>query len=234
MRDCFSVLARDFASFHIVLRGRCVLEVDAAPESLALRQGQFVVLPRGNAHVVRDSPSSPVTLLEQLIAGSPLDARGTLRRRGRGEQTVLACGAFYFENPRTVPIAQALPPVLHVQTRGRAVARWLRTLTEYLAAESKAGQPGASTIVCRLADILFIEAIRAVRWIRAFDASKSAGRASRSDAAVRAAPPGVERAAGRIDVDHERRVIGRNRFALASFAIDFGPGHALGKRRRHE
>src|SRR5262249_9614983 len=93
----FGVRGRDFATFHIALRGGGVVEVEGVEGQLRLATGDMVVLPHGDSHAVRDSPSSAVTRLEQLIADCPLDAHGVLRNAGRGAETVLVCGGFQFE-----------------------------------------------------------------------------------------------------------------------------------------
>src|SRR5690348_3095083 len=74
----FSVMGRDFASFHLVTRGSYCLDVDDVEGRFWLSAGDLVILPLGNAHVVRDSPSSSATRLEELIAGSPRKDDGTL------------------------------------------------------------------------------------------------------------------------------------------------------------
>jgi len=73
---------------------------------------------------------------------------------------VLVCGGFHFEDADADPVRSALPPLLHVRGRGKGVANWIRLTTEFLTEESDRGRPGAETVVTRLADILFIEAIR--------------------------------------------------------------------------
>src|SRR5258706_13846409 len=50
----------------------------------------------------------------------------------------------------------------------------------------------------------------------------------------RSVPAGIEHSTWAVEVDRDRRVVGRNRRALASLAIDLGPHHALRDRRRRE
>jgi AraC-like DNA-binding protein len=157
----FSVLGREFASFHIVTRGRCCLDVDGLDDRFWLSQGDLVILPGGHAHTVRDSPSSPATRLEELVADGGVDARGTLRTGGGGAGTVLVCGGFHWEDRATSPIAASLPPVIHLQGRTQGgVDTWLRLTLALLSEEAEADRPGAEIAVTRLADLLFIEALR--------------------------------------------------------------------------
>ena len=53
----------------------------------------------------------------------------------------------------------------------------------------------------------------------------------RRDALERALPAGVERLAGLVEVDDDRRVVRRDRRALARLAVDLGPDDALRDRR---
>jgi hypothetical protein len=117
----FSVAGREFASFHIVTRGRCCLDVDGLEERFWLAEGDLVVLPTGRAHTVRDSASSPATRLEELVAEGRAAARDTLRIGGGGAETVLLCGGFHWEDRATSPIEALLPPIIHLQGRTHGV-----------------------------------------------------------------------------------------------------------------
>src|SRR5215831_17937364 len=94
----FAVLGRDFATFHVMLKGGGFVEVDGVDERIRLSKGDLVILPHGTAHAVRDSPSTPATRLEELIADGSMDVRGTLRNGGSGALSVLLCGGFHFEH----------------------------------------------------------------------------------------------------------------------------------------
>jgi AraC-like DNA-binding protein len=157
----FAVLGRDFATFHVVLEGAAFLEVDGLPRRIRLTEGDLIVLPHGSAHVVRDSRTTPATRLEELIAGGGLDVRGTLHTGGGGARSVLVCGGFYFEDRATNPLLASLPPLIHLRGRRQGVSSWVRITLDFLGRESEAGRPGADAVVTRLADILFIEALRA-------------------------------------------------------------------------
>jgi AraC-like DNA-binding protein len=156
----FGVIGRDFATFHVVLEGGGFVEVDGIPGRTRLSQGDLVILPQGNAHVVRDSPSTPATRLEELIAGGGMDVRGTLRNGGGGARSVLVCGGFYFEDRASNPLLSSLPRLIHLRGKSRGVANWVRMTLDFLRRESDQGRPGADAVITRLADILFIEALR--------------------------------------------------------------------------
>ena len=210
----FSVVGREFATFHIVLRGRCLVEVEGLEGQLALSEGDAVILARGNAHAVRDSAGSQVTRLEKLIAGSPLDAHGVLRTGGDGAETVLVCGGFHFEDADADPIRAALPPLLHVRGQGRGVGQWVRLTTQFLTEESDRGRPGAEVVVTRLADILFIEAIRS--YLESPEASRLGIAVALRDARISAALAAIHRRPeSGWDVETLARRAGMSRTAFA-------------------
>lgn len=56
----FSISGRDIATFHFVEQGSCCLDVSDVKTNVRLRSGEFVILPHGHAHVMRDAPASSV------------------------------------------------------------------------------------------------------------------------------------------------------------------------------
>ena len=155
----FAVAARDLAVFHIVLAGRCHLAVDGIEDGVALTAGDLVILPQGREHSVRDSPTSPVTALEDL-----LDAGGfegfELRHGGGGPATELLCGGFSVGR-ETGPLLSGLPPLVCVRGQDGRPVGWLEDLLRLLRRELAQAEPGARNVVARLADLLVAQALRA-------------------------------------------------------------------------
>jgi AraC-like DNA-binding protein len=156
----FTVGQAPGASFHFVLEGRCFVETKHDGTPLALQAGDFVILPRGDVHTVRDSPASPSLWLEDLLAKSPPDRTGRLRHGGGGAPTVLLCGAFDFDGGAALPLLAALPSRMVVRGDGPHVG-WLRLLMDTLALDAERALPGNGPLVDRLMDIVFIQAVRA-------------------------------------------------------------------------
>ena len=179
--------AGDIAAFHVVTRGACVLDVDLAAaqdgpgrreppaEARVLEAGDFVVLPHGHAHVLRDAAPGArrptPTRIDDLV---PLDVPGThgaAHRLGAGEVTGgYVCGAFRFPDARAHPVLAALPAVLHVRAGAVAAAAqapagplgpWLETFLAAATCEAASGRPGAELVLARLSDVLFVHAVRA-------------------------------------------------------------------------
>src|SRR5262249_60023705 len=71
------------AKFHLVLAGSCRLNL-AGREPVQLQAGDLVILSRGERHVMNDRPGSPVTNLDLIVAGHPLDPNARLTYGGTG------------------------------------------------------------------------------------------------------------------------------------------------------
>src|SRR5262245_34913706 len=94
--------------FHIVSRGSCWLEVEeaysgsrpgGASGAIPLAGGDFVFLPQGHAHSLRDAPGTPAPPISKLVTctgGGPVSVH---RLGGGGAPTTLVSGCFRFEAP---------------------------------------------------------------------------------------------------------------------------------------
>lgn len=147
-------------AFHVVASGECFLDVDEANHSIRLGPGDFVVLPQEHAHALKsDSRGHATRLLEQLMANPPL-ANGEWSNAGAGATTRLVCGAMKFDNAKTNPILAALPPMIHVKASDDGAPSWLNLTVQHVIDELDSDRPGVESVVRRLADILFIGAVR--------------------------------------------------------------------------
>jgi len=155
--------ASSHAHFHVIERGGCWLRLQDQ-EPLALAGGDLVVIPHGTGHTLTDSPKTKARPLEQMVAGRTSEA-GCLVMRGGGEgvETSLVCGAFRFERPDAHPLLALLPPLIHIRPAERGAAEWLEATLRFLAWETREAGPGTETIISRLTDVIFVQALRA--WI---------------------------------------------------------------------
>jgi len=151
--------------FYVVTRGSCWLAVDGENEPIQLAGGDFVLLPKGQAHVVLDSPQTKAVPISEVLGpadGADGDCKtcGVLHHGGGGALTVLVGGCFQFDGARN-PLLDSLPPVIHVKGDRDSTVRWFETTLQFVACEMAAERPGSQTVVSRLADILFVQAVRA-------------------------------------------------------------------------
>jgi AraC-like DNA-binding protein len=153
------------ASFYVITRGACWLELDGQQRAFSLSGGDFVLLPKAPPHVLRDSPTSTplpkAEVLESCRRSGGCQPGGIFRYGGGGPLTTIIGGGFQIENGDRSPLLAALPSIIHVAGDGGHTVQWLESTLQFVASEMASGQPGAETVVSRLADILFVQAVRA-------------------------------------------------------------------------
>ena len=153
-------LADHGTAFHIVASGKCWVQVTGAPQAAELVEGDFVVVPRGDAHIMRDSAASRVVDFFELAKQSAPDSKGVFRAGGSGVITKLVCGGMQFDDEATSPLLAVLPPLIHVKGKDGNTATWLQATVSQVLEELDSSRAGAQAVVTRLADILFIKAVR--------------------------------------------------------------------------
>jgi len=164
--------------FLVVTRGTCWLEADdAVPVQLA--GGAFVLLPRAPGYVIRDSrrtrPVSASELKKTCTHHRGCQPGGVFQYGGGGALTTLVGGSFEAETGIGNPLLASLPSIIHVRSDQGTPVQWLESTLQFMSSEMASGQPGAATVVSRLADILFVQAVRAhlaqsperAGWLRA-------------------------------------------------------------------
>jgi AraC-like DNA-binding protein len=147
-------------TFHIVSHGSCLLQLKGVETPVPLSAGDFAVVTRGVAHTLRDAPSTRAVDVFTLAKRCTPDRNLVFRAGGNGAITRLVCGRMFFESSIN-PLLAILPPLLHVKGIKEGGRPWLRLTTEYVLAELDASRAGAAEVATRLADILFIQAVRA-------------------------------------------------------------------------
>lgn len=156
---------RPSSHFYVVSRGAGWLDLDGGSPPVRLSSGDLVLLPRGGQHRLRDDPGTRAVPIEQIAAGHDPPFGQVFRYGGGGALASLLIGHFTFEGGLGSALVDSLPPLIHVKSDGGRVppgwAQWLDATLQFLAAESAQAQPGAETVVSRLSDILFIQALRA-------------------------------------------------------------------------
>lgn len=141
-----------FALFHLVLHGRCVIELANQAEPIELSGGDMIMFIRVNQHVVRAyDGASPA-----LEAGAAVMPASLLE----GDATGLVCGHIEFDPHCGSTWLDALPDYVIVRAASHPARDWLKHLLALLCAEASAQPPGVETVIERLADILFIHVLR--------------------------------------------------------------------------
>jgi AraC family transcriptional regulator, alkane utilization regulator len=157
----FRVSGRVVASFHIVTGGMCWLTVEGMEEPVLLTEGDLVILPHGHAHTMTDHPKSPVTMLEDLKPKQPVEKDGIFYSIGQGAVTTLVCGGLELEDYSTNPLYSILPAFIHMRSKDEYSIPWLQAIVELVRVEASVNRVEAETVITRLSELLFIQAVRA-------------------------------------------------------------------------
>lgn len=156
------------ARFGVVVRGHCWMSTDGAPKPIALSGGDCFIARAGTRFNLQDEPSSPLIPCDTVYAGR---TTGTIPFGGDGSLTDIVSGRFVFDASAGEPLMSLLPPVVHIRV-DQDRSRLLQATLQLIAAESSEGALGADLVVARLADVLFVQALRA--WC-ATDGCRTAG-----------------------------------------------------------
>ncbi|WP_140853606.1 AraC family transcriptional regulator [Myxococcus xanthus] len=149
-----------FPLFYAVMRGNCLLSTD--DQELSLAGGDFVFIPAGVRFALRDRKGTRTLPIAEVYATrGPMRCGGILHYGGGGAAVTLVVGSFTFEGETHSPLVRHLPTLLHVKGDAETTPRWLEPTLRFVAAEVEAKQPGYETVVSRLADVLFVQALRA-------------------------------------------------------------------------
>ncbi|MGH9766973.1 MAG: AraC family transcriptional regulator [Blastocatellia bacterium] len=155
------------ASFFILVKGSAFLEIEELKIRRRLNAGDFIIITKKCACKVSDSPQSEIIDLQEWLRRNPPRSDGTFKVEGKGAITNFIGGTFVFENHESHPLLKVLPTFLHFSgTSERTgengkVVDWFRTTLDFISTEAASRKPGAETVITRLSDILFIQAVRA-------------------------------------------------------------------------
>ena len=148
----------DLAHFAMVSRGNCWLSVEGITEPIPLTGGDCFLLARGASIILRDSPRTrPRSTFREIAA----TADGNVAHHGGGGvQTTIVCGSFSFDRASLRPITQLLPNFIMIKAdQARTLA--LHNTMQALASEMAEQAPGSGVVATRLAEVLFIQILRA-------------------------------------------------------------------------
>jgi AraC-like DNA-binding protein len=160
--------------FYAVTEGDCEIQLAAPGPAHRVRAGDFALLPNAAAHVVRSGPAATVVPFDAWLASHPMHPDGSTLHAGRGASTRVTGGFFSVDAIRTNPLLGALPPLILLRGDDPAVQRWLQPTLAFIHAEAGARLQGGRTVLRRMADVLFIQAVRihaaqqggAASWLR--------------------------------------------------------------------
>jgi AraC-like DNA-binding protein len=161
-----------FAHFGMVSRGNCWLSVKGMPDPLPLTGGDCFLLAPASTYALRDNPR---TRARSFCEAAPKNGSNVIHYGGGGAPTTIISGWFSFAATSIKLVKRLLPELILVRA-DQAQSLALHATLQLLASEMAEPAPGSEVMVNRLADILFIQCVRAhiatssesckSRWLR--------------------------------------------------------------------
>lgn len=147
--------------YHLVCEGEAVICFDGKPD-IPIAAGDVLITPHGeDGHIVRNG--SPASLIDDSDAVDDQYLSGrlhTMRVGGGGAVTHFVCGYFGCERHADRLFLAGLPKLIKINVRSDTAGAWLESSIRHLVAQADSGRPGHSVLLAKMAEALFIEALR--------------------------------------------------------------------------
>jgi len=163
---------------HIILDGETWCYGDELP-TVRVRKGDIVAFPRGSIHAMASEPGLPAKPVASLLqsVGHPLWRPGhqyTRPVRFSNSETEGGCIILdvvsEIHQSRRNPLISSLPDLLHVPAADHGLLPALELLLDIIASDKSSAIPGYSAAAGRVADLAFIQSVRAFLRTRASEA----------------------------------------------------------------
>ena len=152
--------AEQVSIFHLLSEGTCRVALPGASEVLDLRAGDLILFPHGDGHRLGSDLQLAPAGAEVLVEHSPDGGLARVRHGGGGARTRFVCGYLACDKRLCRPLLGALPRMLRVELGDGPAAAWVTATLQRGASETHAPKPGSEALLGRLAESLFVEAIR--------------------------------------------------------------------------
>jgi AraC-like DNA-binding protein len=145
--------------YHYVVEGQ-LLSVVKGGEPQRVGSGELVLFPRNDGHLLGTDPSLPPVMAADIIVPSSRGELASIHHGGGGTPTRMICGFLGCDSVPGNPVVATLPAVMILKVEEAGPAEWIRSTFQYAAQEVASGRPGSATVLAKLSELLFVEAVR--------------------------------------------------------------------------
>jgi AraC-like DNA-binding protein len=202
--------------FHFLTEGACKARLVGGGEALAVAAGDLILIPQDDEHLLGS---------DLRLAPQDADVRGgadaaaepdviQIRQGGGGAVTRFVCGYLACNRSVSRPLFKALPRLLVIPIGDGPASALLRELLRVGVRESSASRPGAGSMLAKLSELMFVEALR--RYVETLPPGRTGWLAGVRDAQIGRALALLHGEPGRAwTVDELAREVALSRSALA-------------------
>jgi AraC-like DNA-binding protein len=144
--------------YHYIVEGHCRVSLGGQPVADA-KAGDIILAARNDLHELGNGAEVQPIPAGSLAVQSARTGLLRIEHGGGGERTRVLCG-FLATSVATPSIAGVLPPLLTIAVDDGAAAAWIESSFRFVGQELLRGQPEAFPMLSKLAELLFIEAVR--------------------------------------------------------------------------
>lgn len=148
-----------YGALYIIEQGRFQLRLDGEDDTLDVRRGDVILLPRGRKHTIRYGDAAPRAL-------APADLNPP--NGAQDSEVRWLCGTFLLDDSFGSRALADLPPVIVLRGLRGTSLQWLDLSCWLLMQEVTTPSQGSAVMISRILDLLFIQILRA--WAAGPDA----------------------------------------------------------------
>jgi AraC-like DNA-binding protein len=146
--------AEQVAFFHFLIEGHCQARLVDGTEVLEVNAGELILIPQDEKHLLASDLHLAPQEVEAIEGPDPDFVQ--IRQGGGGATTRFVCGYLACNRSASRPLFEALPRLLRIPV-GDGM---LRELLQVGVRESVAQRPGAESMLAKMAELLFVDALR--------------------------------------------------------------------------
>lgn len=146
--------------FHILMEGACRARLLATSKTIDLQAGDLMLLAHDDGHIIgSDLEREPVDA-DTLVVATSAGGLMQIDYGGGGKLTRFICGYLACDKRMCGPLLDALPRLIHISFGTGPLSPLLTNLLLVGTHETSMPRPGAESVLAKLSELLFVEAVR--------------------------------------------------------------------------